>query len=403
MVAAQPAFERGTHLSERDELLHCYSRDLRATEVIANALRNPDAPVGTSSRVSGAELVAAASRHRVLALLGAVLHDAGTLQTWPQALVQRSLEGERAAAALEQVRQLELTRVLAALTARGLPVLVFKGAALARTHYPAPHLRSRTDTDLLVKQEHRDAVEETFFCLGYRRQVESSGEFVSHQSHYAITDRFGAYHPFDVHWKISNRHALADSLTFADLWERRRRIGGVSTETWTLCPVDALLAAAVHRAGHHPGSQDLLWAYDVHLLASRLTGAELDAAAELARSYGLGRIVCETLALAHRWFGTLNAGRLAVLIGLSSGAQERVVGMEGGTLAGTLLQDVQALPTWRQRLSLVREHVLPPASYMREKYGVRSSLLLPALYGWRVIAGAPRWLRRPELSPAPPR
>jgi hypothetical protein len=31
---------------------------------------------------------------------------------------------------------------------------------------------------------------------------------------------------------------------------------------------------------------------------------------------------------------------------------------------------------------------------MRAKYGVRSNLLLPALYAWRVVAGAPKWLRR---------
>jgi hypothetical protein len=372
-------------------------------ELVARGLCDPGARFDPSSGVSGAAVVDAAQRHRVLALLGAVLRDAATLRSWPQELVVGSLEVERAAAALEQVRQLELTRVLGALSSRGLPVLVFKGAALARTHYPAAHLRTRSDTDLLVAPRDRDAVEKVFSSLGYKRQVESFGDFVSHQSHFGITDRFGVFHPFDIHWKVSNRHALADSLTFTDLWQRRRPVGQILADAWTLCPVDALLAAAVHRAGHHPASQNLLWLYDVHLLATRLTDGDLDAVATLARSHGLGRVASDTLTSCHRWFGTPNAARLIRLLGRSGELKEVVIGMEPGTLARTLLQDVQALPTWRQRLSLVREHVLPPASYMREKYGVRSNLILPAVYAWRVIAGAPKWLHRPEPSRAPRR
>jgi len=43
--------------------------------------------------------------------------------------------------------------MVAALGAAGVRVVLFKGAALAYTHYPAPHLRVRADTDLLVTAE----------------------------------------------------------------------------------------------------------------------------------------------------------------------------------------------------------------------------------------------------------
>jgi hypothetical protein len=36
---------------------------------------------------------------------------------------------------------------------------------------------------------------------------------------------------------------------------------------------------------------------------------------------------------------------------------------------------------------------LPSTGYMRARYGVRSNLLLPGLYIWRVLCGAPKWLR----------
>ncbi len=42
----------------------------------------------------------------------------------------------------------------------------------------------------------------------------------------------------------------------------------------TPCPVDALLLACVHRAAHHDLSDELLWLYDIHLLAQRFIAGE---------------------------------------------------------------------------------------------------------------------------------
>jgi hypothetical protein len=64
------------------------------------------------------------------------------------------------------------------------------------------------------------------------------------------------------------------------------------------------------------------------------------------------------------------------------------------TPAEVLGMDLHALPDWRSRGRLLREHLLPPSSYMRAKYGVRSNVVLPALYIWRALQGMPKWLRR---------
>ena len=61
--------------------------------------------------------------------------------------------------------------------------------------------------------------------------------------------------------------------------------------------------------------------------------------------------------------------------------------------ARVLRLDLGALPTWRTRGRLIREHLLPSTRYMRARYGVRSNLLLPALYLWRALVGTPKWLR----------
>jgi len=142
--------------------------------------------------------------------------------------------------------------------------------------------------------------------------------------------------------------------------------------------------------------------YDLHAIAGRLTHQEMREVEALAVARGLGRMVCDGLALAREWFGTpsatvlIDALRSAKLQPTSAAVVEGRWGQ-----ADVVRLDLMALRTWRERGRLIREHLLPAPAYMRGKYGVRSNVLLPALYAWRVIAAAPRWLRRREGSERP--
>jgi hypothetical protein len=60
----------------------------------------------------------------------------------------------------------------------------------------------------------------------------------------------------------------------------------------------------------------------------------------------------------------------------------------------TFLSDMRALPTWTERGRLVQEHLYPPPDYMRQVYAPASRAPLAALYVWRAIRGAWRWLAR---------
>jgi len=148
---------------------------MSATAIVAHALRSPGDPFPKASGVDAHELIAAAAHHRVLVLLGSLLRAAGTLDGWPPAFVDACVAGQRDAVAIDCIRQAELTDVLAALAARGVRALTFKGAALAHVCYAAPHLRPHTDTDLLVSAGDVPAAEDTFARLGYLCQHETSG------------------------------------------------------------------------------------------------------------------------------------------------------------------------------------------------------------------------------------
>jgi hypothetical protein len=368
-----------------------------AAATIARALRDPAAPPPPLD-VDAQALVAAASQHRVLLLSGWTLRAAGTLDDWPADFTAAFQRAEREAVLADCVRHAELATVLGRLGAAGVAALVFKGAAIAHTHYPAPHVRVRADTDLLVAATDVPALEEALGGLGYVRPTETSGRLVSYQSHYHKIDQYGVAHAFDVHWKVSNVQALADRLTWQELWRSRVALDVLGPSAFTVDDVHALLLALLHRAGHHPGSRNLLWMYDLHLLAGRLSGVERSQLQEIAGGRGLGYVAAEGLALARDWFGDTGVDPIIEALRSRKSPEEHkeeaIVVQGPWTQARLLRLDLDALPNWRARGRLIREHLLPSANYMRERYGVRSNLLLPALYIWRVLHGAPKWFRR---------
>jgi hypothetical protein len=69
-------------------------------------------------------------------------------------------------------------------------------------------------------------------------------------------------------------------------------------------------------------------------------------------------------------------------------------------LRGTPPQMQVALSDWRRitgaraRGRFLREHLFPPASYMRHPSGIASPAALPFLYLHRAVTGAVKWLKR---------
>jgi hypothetical protein len=369
--------------------------DVDAAAIIARALRDPAGSPPESAGAHAAALLTAAAHHRVLMLLGWTLRAAGTLEDWPAEVIDAFHRAERDAITVDCLRHAELVTMLAELSAAGARVVLFKGAALAYTHYPAPHLRVRADTDLLVMASEMSALEDVLVRLGYARQAETSGQLVSYQSHYCKIGRYGIAHALDVHSKISNLQMLANRFTCEELWQHRIPLAALGSAAVTVTDVHALLLALVHRAGHHPGSRNLLWIYDLHMLTSRLSPEEIVQVQEVAVARGLGHIAADGLALARAWFGTASVDPIIDALHARAPHRDDAIVIQGPwTQAGVLRLDLDALPTWRARCRLMREHLLPSPGYMRTRYGVRSNVLLPALYIWRVLVGMPKWFRR---------
>lgn len=299
---------------------------------------------------------------------------------------------------IDAVRVRELGSILRPLENGGAMPLVFKGAALAHTHYAESWQRPRADADVLIAPESRERAFAILRRFGYTQPIFISGDLIMYQAPFARVDRLGIEHVLDIHWRIANPQLVSHVLTYHELVERCVIVHVHDYAMRVPSAVDSLLIACVHRAAHHPDVERPYWIEDIHRLASGLERSEWLVFTARAAERSVRAICLQGLKRAEALFQT--ALPPDVLATLSAGPAEAsaVFVREGVRPIDRLAVDLRALgPVGAARL--LREHLLPPAHYMKAKYGVTSRASLPALYVSRAWNGIRKWWR-PYVSAA---
>ena len=299
----------------------------------------------------------------------------------------------RLAAARELSEAHDLSRLLDGAHSRGLELLLLKGAALAYTHYRQPYLRPRNDVDLFLRLSDLGRAEELLASLGYERAPEADAEVWTGQRHYVKTAATGAVH-IDLHWRVANPLAFAEALTFDDAWPRSVAVPVLGPFARALSAPDAMLLACIHRVAHHQDRINLLWLWDIHLIASAFSAAEWRLFLDRAIRSRMRSVCARSFMLASECFGTEIPETASSA--LRAAADEPAAAfLRGGLRQVDIARaDLAALTTWRQRFALVREHLWPPVAYMRAKYPRCPAVLLPLAYLHRIGRGAPKWFER---------
>lgn len=301
------------------------------------------------------------------------------------------------ASVLRSLRDRELRRVLDLFGSSGVPCLIMKGAALAYTIYREPHTRRRSDADLLITADAAAGVAALLEADGYAQAPEVSGDYATSQMHFDRPDYPDQRYAVDIHWRIVNAHAFADAIAFDEFEAARIPVRGLGAHAWTLSVPHALALACMHAVAHHPNSEDLLWLWDVRLLASAINEAECEVFLDLA-SRSAARAVCaHTLAAANARFPTPAAAALIERVRPRPGDAEEASArfLAGGLSQADILRSDLASLGWIRGAALLKEHLFPSAGYMRSLYSEWPTMLLPAAYLHRIVRGAPKWLRRP--------
>jgi hypothetical protein len=223
-----------------------------------------------------------------------------------------------------------------------------------------------------------------------------SGGLIAHQRQYQRRDRYGRTDFVDLHWKITNPHLFAEALTFDELAAAAQSIPQLGEHAHGLSRVHALILACVHRVAHHRNSDLLVWLYDIHMLAGSLDAGERTAFLELAASKRLRSICASGLDIARLKYGTSHpAGWLDRLRPGPDEIEPTAAFLQHGMRrVDILLSDLRAVDGWTRKTRLLREHLFPPAAYMRARYGHDTPLLLA--YVGRVMTGVGKWFRAPS-------
>jgi hypothetical protein len=355
---------------------------------------------GEGGEEVSSRFVRTARLHGVLPLLDMEFRERNDLAGWPKEIQLACLKAALVHATHEMAQRAEVGRVIEALAAHGIRPLVLKGSALACSHYADPSLRPRIDTDLLIPKAGREAAYRTLGRLGYSMGRAVAGDFIPYQSSWSRTDSATIVHRLDVHWHINNYQVLAKVFGYEELAARSVPLPGLGPSARSLDPVDALLLACIHRAGHATetvhfediarlGSDRLIWLYDIHLLASRMSEVQFDAFARLAVARKVKAICLDALKRSQECFGTAVPPRLLQALSRAGAAEPSASLLTSGA-AGRMVGDFLALDRWRDRAQWLRELAFPDAEYMRWKYQDAVLTWLPVLYLRRGVSAVAR-------------
>lgn len=329
-----------------------------------------------------------ASTHSVDLLLAAFLRRADGI---PVRVREEAAQRLGAAKLVQQLRHTELGVLLDGFGST--KVLLLKGAGLAYTVYPEPHLRPRLDVDLFVR--HGD-VDEAHRCLvgcGYVREPPAA--LADSERSYSRLGASGLHHHADLHWGVANPAPFANVLPFDEAWKSSIAVTALGPAARTLGHADALLLACVHRVAHHHDSPSLLWLWDIHLLANRLTASGWEALVRSAEDAGMRAVTSRGLELAREKFGTPVPADVVEQLTPLGPREPAARFIRELRLSEVAMTDLAAMRSWRARLTFFRDNLFPPLVHMRGTYPGFPTYLLPLAYLHRIVRGAPKWFRRP--------
>jgi hypothetical protein len=358
-------------------------------DALAALLRGEEVPLRARG-LSSADLYDACIAEDVAGLvqeqIGGAPHRCDLSQDVREALRRRT----RTAAALESVRQREIVTAIDRLASEGVHPILVKGTPLAYSVYNVPSSRPRSDTDFFIRRDEVDAVRRVMRALGYTEPLLCDGELLFCQFQVQRQDARRVTHVFDVHWKISTQSVFAELLTHDELSACATPVPALGPHARAAGPLHALLIACIHPVMHHRNIERLLWIYDIHLLAGRLSDAEFDQFASLASSKAVAAAAGHGLALARTRLGTRIPDRVIATLDEMGRAEPSADYLKPDRhWKDEFVSSIRGLPRWQDRLRLLREVALPSPRYMLAAYGFGkpATPLLPILYLHRLLNG----------------
>jgi hypothetical protein len=282
----------------------------------ASRLRVPSSPSATVAELAALpaldwdNVVSLAEWQRVPSMLRHNLALAGAAGHAPPAVSERLKAGYSWIVARSLRYRAELHRVVSALGARGIDVMLLKGAALVPDYYADPGLRPMSDLDLLVPEGDVAGAVAVLRDLGYRYPPDSGSEA------YLQRVRAGNYQwtamvsgdgmvAVEIHHHLGVRNGLLD-LRLDRYWAGARPVRRGSAECLAPAPEHLLLHVGLHFLHHHEhcSNSALRQLADVALIIESVGSAfDWDIVIDEARVSGVDQALLVVLLVAGNLLG----------------------------------------------------------------------------------------------------
>lgn len=244
-----------------------------------------------------------AFRHALVPLLYRQLKRAGS-KSVPEPTMARLQDEFAANAVRNMLLTRELGRILEVCEERGIPVIPYKGPALAIQFYGDAALRQFSDLDLLVHERDADRAAQTLLSIGYRSHYQTNRKALANYVQLLCEQGFvreggGVY--VEIHWAIAPKY-MSSYLDAEVFWGRADKITIEGRPALALSIEDLLLTLSVH-AGKHQWER-LAWVCDLNETISKAASVRWEQLIEESQRTKTRRMLYLGLYLANDLLGT---------------------------------------------------------------------------------------------------
>jgi hypothetical protein len=207
--------------------------------------------------VNWTQVVSLARRHGMAPLLHWRLGQESSQLSIPSD-INDTLQHEYYTATVQSMlRDREVKQVVAALSEAGVPVLVLKGTALARTVYPNPALRPMCDADIVVREAQFEQASGVLEQLGYTYRPEPpqrfnpfNTAFTGERSYRRAIGQFSMLMELHCVFLTIELVRRTSGLTLETLWARAVPLEIGEVTAFSLSPEDQLMHVCLHMSMH---------------------------------------------------------------------------------------------------------------------------------------------------------
>jgi hypothetical protein len=232
----------------------------------------------------------------------------------------------------------ELARLARLFEAEGLPLLAYKGPALARQAFGDITLRRFVDLDLIVRRRDVRRAGELLRSLGYAKPeglTEAHEKFLLRHQHNLAYTRDGGLLIVELHWEVAPAHFAAVKVE-ERVWERAAAVNLFGAEVRCPSPEDLLLALAVHGTKHL--WERLAWVCDVAALVGSQPDFDWPYVQGRAREAHVERMLYLVLRLARGLAGA------TLPEGVAHATDDEVLSTLAGEVTAALFSSTEPLP-----------------------------------------------------------